>query len=580
MEQKPSVLKPWMSLWGTDLPDIRDAECNMLEFIEKRNSSHPDSTALNYFDRKISYRQLLHNIQDTAKAYYNLGVRPGDKITLVSVMTPETVYSFYAASLMGATLNMVDPRSSPLSLRTYIREVNSRFILTLDSVYPKVEQAIQEVPVERVIVSSLADSLSGEETQADLPAQQTDALYSGTVIPWREFLAASTDTPPLAQRPYDPLHASVIMHTGGTTGTPKGVLLSDKAFNALALQIAQKRVRQGEKMLNIMPPFIAYGFGVGIHTPLSHGMEVILVPFFEPSHFSALLKKYHPQHMAGVPLHYRVLANDPAMENEDLSYVLSAAAGGDAIGVQAEEEVNAFLQRHHAPYPLCKGYGMTELCACTAACVREINKPGSVGIPLYLTTVGIFDPESGEELGFNAPGEVCVSGPTMMLGYYDMPYETENMVRTHADGTKWVHTGDIGTMDEEGYLFISGRSKRVIIRHDGFKVFPTTIENEICKVFGIAHACAVAVKDRERTQGDLPYVFLMAKADFSGASADLIEHVRRHCVAELAEYMQPVGYQIVDKFPHTGIGKIDYRALQERAKHIEYRTAQVTGKDE
>lgn len=579
MEQKPSVLKPWMSLWGDDLPDVQVAECTVLEFIRNMNADNMNSPALNYFDRKITYRELLQNIQATAKAYYKLGVRPGDIVTLVSVMTPETIYSFYATSLLGATLNMADPRTSPSGIREYIKEVNSRVVLTLDVVYPKMQEAVRDTAVEKVIVSSPADSLSPGKKSAFRLANRDKNRYDSNVVMWKDFLASAEKDADLPERAYDPQHAPVIVHTGGTTGTPKGVLLGDKAFNALALQIARKRADRGEKILNIMPPFIAYGFGVGVHAPLGQSMEVILIPNFDPNKFGSLLNKYHPQHMAGVPLHYQLLANDPAMKHADLSYILSAAAGGDAITVAAEEEVNAFFKAHNAPYGLCKGYGMTEICACTTACIREVNKPGSVGIPMYMTTVGIFDPESGEELGFNRPGEVCVSGPTMMLGYYNMPDETANVIRTHADGTRWVHTGDIGTMDEDGYVFISNRIKRVIIRHDGFKVYPTTIENEICKVDGVDYACAVAVKDRDHKQGNLPYVFLTAKSDFAGTLEELAARVRAHCEMELAEYIHPVGYKFVEKLPYTGIGKVDYRALQEKAKDIEYRVSNIMKKE-
>ena len=565
MQQKISELKPWLKLWKAELPPLSDFECTTFEYIMAKNAGHEDDIALNYFDRRITFREFFRNVEDTAKAYTSLGVKKDDIITLVSVMTPETIYTFYAMSYVGAVLNMADPRTSPAGLHEYISEAHSKVVVVLSDAYDKMREAVVGTEVEKVIVVSPADSLGCVKKALYRLTKPDKRKYDDNVIFWPDFIKRKDTVDSILRVRYNPDHAALIVHTGGTTGKPKGVLLGAKALNALAYQMSLNRFHRQERFLNIMPPFIAYGYGSGVHTPLSAGAEVILIPAFDPAEFGKLLNKYHPEHTAGVPLHYQNLLTDKAVRNTDLSWLISTGSGGDAISKQAEEDVNAFLKAHHAPYPLCKGYGMTEVSAGVATSMKEINRAGSVGIPLALITVGIFEPGTENELGFNEEGEVCVTGPNNMLGYYEMPEETANVMRRHSDGLEWVHTGDVGYMDEDGYLYIVNRLKRVIIRHDGFKIFPFVIENAIGSVEGVDAAYAVAIKDPDHAQGLLPHVFLRKKADCTISDDELIKKVRATCEKEIPEYCLPYSYSMISDVPYTKIGKIDYIKLAEMA---------------
>jgi len=562
LKKKASEGRPWLVHWGDSLPEEQEAECTAYHYLYQRNRDYPDDIALRYFDKTVSYGEMFDKIQQTARAFRALGVEKGDIITICSVMIPETVYMFYALDLLGATPNMIDPRTSAYGIREYIEEVDSAIVCALPEVYPKLREAARGLELRHIIITSPAESLPFGKRLLYKLAKKDGNSYEGPVMQWDAFFALGREGEELDSDPYDPEHAVLIVHTGGTTGVPKGVMLGDKALNALALQMRLKRLRRRHRMLNIMPPFIAYGYANGVHLPLGEGAEIILIPQFDVSTFGKLLNKYRAEHTAGVPLHYQMLMRDPNMKGADLSYLISAGCGGDAISLGAEDEVNSFLLEHHAPFKLCKGYGMTEVASTATVSIGDINKRGSVGIPLCMTDIAIFKPGTDEELDYGAEGEICITGPNVMLGYYGHPEETAKIKRRHRDGREWIHSGDIGWMDEEGYVFISSRIKRLIIRHDGFKVFPSAIENVISQHPDIAVSCAVPTKDPDHRQGDLPFVYMQMKGEIQKSRDQIITEVAKLCGHDLAEYAVPLGYEFVDHMPYTAIGKIDYRKLE------------------
>ena len=425
--------------------------CTVFDYLCQQNKGHLTDIALSYYGNTISYAELIVNVKKTAAALRAIGMKKGDIATVVSVMTPEAIYLYYAADLLGATLNLVDPRYSPEGIRDYIQEVDSRLLFCLDVAYEKCRQAIKRTSVEKVVVISPADSLKGPVKLAYLLANHDKNRYGSNVVRWKAFLAAGQGESTAAE-PYDPDHCCVVVHTGGTTGSPKGVMLGDNVFNSLIQQFTayEEVFERQQRLLNVMPPFIAYGFACGVHLPLCLGITVVIVPNLDPAKLGHLVLKHKPSHMFGVPTHYQTLAEDRKLKNADLSFILNFAAGGDSLSLGAEKTVNDFLAAHGAPYPLAKGYGMTEVCSAATACAGHHNKPGSVGIPLVNTLVSVFEPGTDKELPIGERGEVCICGPATMQGYYGKPEETQIILRKHPDGRVWVHTGDLGYMDEDG----------------------------------------------------------------------------------------------------------------------------------
>ena len=564
----PSIDKPWLKYYTEEAINAKLPECTICEYLWNNNKDHQSNVALNYFDRKITYGEVFSNIEKATNSYSALGLKSGDIVTVCAVTIPETIYSFYGLNRLGVVCNMVDPRTSAEGIREYIKEVDSKIVVTIDVAYPKIVEAIKGTSVEKIVVISPADSLPQPKKFLYKAFKATKIPNDNTHIKWDELIAIGKDEKAEIVS-YKKDTPCVIVHTGGTTGMPKGVMMSNDNMNAAAFQaiIAGFDFKREHSWLNIMPPFIAYGVGNGLHLPLVVGMEVILIPSFNPDEFADLLNKYHPNHMVGVPSHYGNIIRSPKMNNQDLSYVIAPVVGGDAMDISLEIETNKFLDEHNCTYPVCKGYGMSEVAAAVCACSsHECNKIGSVGTPWPKTIMAAFDLNTGEELGYNQEGEICITGPNTMVGYYNNEAETNNVIKQHEDGLMWVHSGDIGYIDEDGFVFVKDRIKRVIIRHDGFKVFPSLIEKTVDTNKNVISNCAVGIADKEHSQGKLPIVFAVLNdgTDVERTKTELFDL----CKKELPEYVQPVDFVFIDKMPLTPIGKVDYRALEKEANRV------------
>ena len=558
-----SQAKPWLKYYDQKFIDQTLPALSAFEYVCQRSKNHLNDTALDYYGRKFTYADLIVNVKKTAAALRGAGVKKGDIITVVSIMTPEIIALFYAADMMGATLNLVDPRYSVEGIREYIEEVDSHLLVCLNVVYERCRQASKRTNVEKVIVLSPADSLPPVMAVGYKLTTPDKNKYASNVIRWKQFIKGGEGQSTAAE-PYDPDHACVVVHTGGTTGSPKGVMLTDDCFNGIALQFQAypKLFHRGQKLMNVMPPFIAYGFACGIHLPLVLGFTVIIIPNLDPAKLGSLVLKHKPEHMFGVPTHYQQLASDPKLRDKDLSFIINYAAGGDSLSRGAEQTVNDFLAAHGARYPIAKGYGMTEVSSAATVAAGLDNKPGSVGIPMVNTVVAAFEPGTDQELPIGQRGELCISGPCLMKGYYNKPEETAILLRRHPDGRVWAHTGDMGYLDEDGFVFLDSRIKRMIIRHDGFKVFPSMIENVVSRHPAVHQCSVVGCADKDHTQGRLPFVYIVLKADTTAKKKQVIRELERMCAEELPEYVQPVAYKFISSLPMTPVGKVDYRQLE------------------
>ena len=558
-----SQAKPWLKYYDQKFIDQTLPALSAFEYVCQRSKNHLNDTALDYYGRKFTYADLIVNVKKTAAALRGAGVKKGDIITVVSIMTPEIIALFYAADMMGATLNLVDPRYSVEGIREYIEEVDSHLLVCLNVVYERCRQAAKRTNVEKVIVLSPADSLPPVMAVGYKLTTPDKNKYASNVIRWKQFIKGGEGQSTAAE-PYDPDHACVVVHTGGTTGSPKGVMLTDDCFNGIALQFQAypKLFHRGQKLMNVMPPFIAYGFACGIHLPLVLGFTVIIIPNLDPAKLGSLVLKHKPEHMFGVPTHYQQLAADPKLRDKDLSFIINYAAGGDSLSRGAEQTVNDFLAAHGARYPIAKGYGMTEVSSAATVAAGLDNKPGSVGIPMVNTVVAAFEPGTDQELPIGQRGELCISGPCLMKGYYNKPEETAILLRRHPDGRVWAHTGDMGYLDEDGFVFLDSRIKRMIIRHDGFKVFPSMIENVVSRHPAVHQCSVVGCADKDHTQGRLPFVCIVLKSDTTAKKKQVIRELERMCAEELPEYVQPVAYKFISSMPMTPVGKVDYRQLE------------------
>ena len=385
---------------------------------------------------------------------------------------------------------------------------------------------------------------------------------------WNDFIELGKEIQHVKTVKYEKDMPVTIVHTGGTTGKAKGVVLSNDNINCGAFQceVSGLDFKDRGTWLDIMPPFIVYGVGNGLHLPLSMGMKVVLMPKFEPTKFDEILLKHKPNYMAGVPSHYGYLLESPKMKNVDLSFFKTPIVGGDKMDYTLEQQVNEFLKEHNCGTKIIKGYGMSEVDAAVSVCINgEINKLKSVGIPLSHTNIGIFDPETNEELSYNQEGEVRISGPNVMLGYFDNKKEEEKIMHTDKNGVRWIYSGDLGYFDEDALLYVKGRYKEMIIRPDGFKVYPTSIEEVILTHPAVLECKVVGCRDFTASQGELPKAFIILKNEVKDENS-VIESIKEICSTQLAEYSQPFDYEIVKEFPKTSIGKINTIALKEETE--------------
>jgi len=567
----PSIDKPWLQYYNELAINAKMPKQTIYEYLVENNKNYPNRTALNYFNRKISYSELISNIDKAAKALIKHGVKEGDIVTISMPTLPETIYLFYAISKIGAISNMIDPRTSEEGIKDYVNEVESKLMIVVDVALPKVKNLKQTTTLQEIITVSPADSLplglnfgyKAKQFVESLKNKNQTKIDKSEFTNWKEFFNSGDDR--FVYPKYTENKPVVIVHTGGTTGKPKGVVLTNDNVNCAAYQcqLAGYDFQRKHNWLNIMPPFIAYGIGNGLHLPLICGMEVILIPQFDPNKFDELLIKHKPNHMVGVPSHYGSIINSKKLEKEDLSYVIAPTVGGDKMEINLEEKTNQFLKERNCDYKVVKGYGMTEVNAAVAACTsNETNDLGSVGIPFPQTIISIFDTETGKELGYNQNGEICITGPNTMLGYFKNETETNKILKKHDDGKIWVHSGDIGYMTEEGKLYIVDRIKRMIVRHDGFKLFPNIIEDVIASHPAVANCKVIGISDVEHSQGKLPKACIILKGGHLLNENQIRDEIILLCSEKLAEYSQPVEYEFRNSFPLTPIGKVDYLALE------------------
>lgn len=564
-----SIDKQWLKYYSDDVIKSEMPNSTIYQQIYEKNQDNLDAIALEYYGNTITYRGLFENIEKTEKVLVNKGVKEGDIVALSMPTTPETIYLLYALSKMGAVANMIDPRTSEHQIAEYVNESKSKLFIGIDLYSEKFKSALVNTEVENVILTSANDSLpKGLKTLAKIKDFfGGNKLYADNVSKYSDELEKTNNVVLPEDYNNGGNNTVVIVHTGGTTGPSKGVMLSNNSLSAPAAQaINDFEFLREDTWLNIMPPFIAYGCGNGLHFPLLVGMKVVLIPKFDPTKFADLLLKYKPQYMAGVPAHYENIINNPKMVNQDLSFWKLAIVGGDSMDLNLEKETRKFFVEHNSKAQLLKGYGMSEASAAVSLPTNEENnKLKSVGIPLDHTTIGIFD-KNGNEVQTNQIGEIYISGPNLMEGYINNPDETNNVLKEHEDGKKWMHSGDLGYMDNDGNLYIMDREKRLIVRHDGFKIFPSIIEDLInsndmvdtCKVIGI--------HDEEHVQGKLPKAFIVLKEQYRENENMILEEISNICSQRLSEYYLPITFEVREKLPLTPIGKIDYKKLEEEEK--------------
>ena len=572
----PSIDMPWMKYYDEDKRDFTLPDCSVYDFMLQSNAENLSATALDYFGKEFSYRELISMIDQCACAFNELGIRRGDVVSFCNPTTPEMYFAFYALNKLGAIANMIDPRTNASRIEEFITRTHSSIVFFIDIAYPKIRDILAKNIVKKAICISAADSLPallrfGYRIK-NRSVLNNEIPKSGKYLEWKQFFTLgkkerSGENKRLYEKAIE-LPAGII-YTSGTTGVPKGAILTNKNLISMVFQnkCADMGWEKNDRFLGIMPPFIAYGLVCGFTLPLCLGMRVTIIPKFEIEQFDSYILKYRPHHVMGVPSYIERLMNSKIIQKADLGFLKTVIVGGDKMNVEAEVSVNRFLKAHNSNCRVIKGYGLSEMSsnAVFPTCA-ECNKIGSVGIPLVKNNLKIIDFETGKELGYNEVGEICLTGPTLIDGYWDNEEENRKVFKIE-DGLRWIHTGDRGYIDEDGVVFFNDRLKRIIVRSDGHNVWPSDSERIIERHPCIDSCCVVGVKDETAAgQGEIVTAFIVLKRDSKKSAEQVIAELKEECLKNLPTRDVPLQYFVRPELPLSGVGKIDYRALAELSK--------------
>ncbi len=559
------VKAPWLKNYGEVKFNLDYFEGSMWEAVRNIAHRYPNYIAFDFMGSTTTYAKFEQEVYVCAKALRAIGVKPGDRVTICMPNCPQTVIMFYAVNLMGGIANMIHPLSSENEIEFFINHSKSVCALTMDMFYSKFEAIRKNLKTLRtLVIARIPDALS-------VPMKAGYALTQGRkiakipadapILRWNDFIKKGRDYIGEYMATVKREDPAVILYSGGTTGTTKGILLSNLNFNALKEQIIATNpiFKPGDKMLCVMPMFHGFGLGVTVHSMLANGGRCILVPRFTAETYAKDIVKHRCNFIAGVPTLYEALLRQPRMEGADLSCLKGVFSGGDSLSVELKKRFDAFLAEHNASIQVREGYGTTE--CVTASCLTPLHlqKEGSIGQPFPDTYYKIVDVGTNIEVPYGTEGEICISGPSVMLGYLDQPEETANTLRVHGDGRVWLHTGDLGTMDEDGFIYFKQRLKRMIVT-SGYNVYPSQIENILDGFESVQMSCVIGVPDPYKVQK--VKAFVMLKPGYE-PNDETKQNILAYCKKNIAKYAMPYDIEFRESLPKTLVGKVAYRVLEE-----------------
>jgi len=563
-----------LKFYGDRAKSLKYPVGSIYDEVERAAGKYPDLIALNYFDKKISYSELMTQIDKAARGFIALGAQKGDAISICSANIPEAIFAIYAASKIGCVANVFHPLSAPTEIRDYLNLVESKILVAIDVSWSNIEQILPETDVQETVLISPIDSLPVLSKLGMNLINAVDVRKNlvkifqkkpKNLLNWEEFLGqgahiARTDVRE-RQRASD---TAVILYSGGTTGKSKGVAISNLACNAMSLQLKAffpDEAKPGRSLLGIMPIFHGFGLGVGFHFFLTQGMCNKMLPKFDAKKFDRILQHAKPDFLVGVPTLYEAMLRNRKIRKMDLSFLRVAISGGDNLSAPLKMAVDEMLAKCGSKTKVVQGYGLTECLCVVTVNPLECQKDESIGIPIADNYAKIVQPGTQTELSIGKVGELCLTGPNIMTGYINQERETNQTLQRHADGHVWVHTGDLARMDKDGYIFFTQRLKRMIIS-SGYNIYPSQIEEAIMKVPEVLIATVVGIPDEYR--GQIAKAFVVVKDEYRRTShADIRDKIMSECKQHLAKYEWPRDIEFRDSLPKTKIGKVAYHELAE-----------------
>ena len=560
-----NLSRPWVKFYKEGVNEnLEYSTSSMVGYLLDAVARFPEYIAYEYYGNSVTYRDFYEQIRKCAACLKQQGVKEGEKVAICMPNTPSAIIMFYAINMVGAVASMIHPLSAQNEIELYLNQSESAYLFVLDLVYDKVRNIIDNTNIKKVIIGSVGDNLKPiKKILYKYKSRGTRPVIESTedIMTYKEFLNYGYGYDGevyVFRKPEDP---AVIIYSGGTSGDPKGIMLSNLNFNALALQshLMCDPSKEGDSVLSILPIFHGFGLGVCIHTPLCCGMKLILVPDFSPKNMVKIIKKHKPNFICCVPSLYETLAKSTRLKKNDLECVKCAVCGGDFMSASLKELVDKCLRDHGSDAEVRIGYGLSEASAATCLTPSGRYKPGSIGVPFPDTDYKIVKIGTHEKAGVNEDGEICISGPTVMMGYINNEEETMQTLRVHDDKKVWLHTGDIGCMDEDGYVFFKQRLKRVIISN-GYNLYPSYIEEVINAYPDVLTSTVIGIPHPKKVQVAKAYIVLKEGVK---PSKDLLKKIKKYLADNLAAYSIPTDYEFRDSLPRTLVGKVAYTKLEE-----------------
>lgn len=563
LRRRKPIPEPWAKYYTKEELNIKIPDISMYDQVKKSSYLYPNYIAYEYMGRKCNYQNFIKEINAYAKVFTNAGVKHGDIVTIMLPNMPNVLVSLYALNKIGAIANMVHPLSSEEEILFSLTSTKSKHLIMLNTFYTKIENIIDKTDVKEVIFASASDympfflkvgyNLSQIGKYKKHPKRDK-------YLSWKGFYKKYYSTEYIKFPKFGKDTPAVIIHSGGTSGTPKNVVIQNRAFILGALQekISMKNLHAGDCCLAIMPNFHGFGLSVLMHTPLALGCYSILIPQFDAKKFDIMFHKKNPSCVLGVPTLYEALMSNNNVKNLDLSNLKYIVSGGDILPKSLENKMNEYLKEHNSLGKITQGYGLSEALAAVCLACDDVNKSGSVGIPLAGNQVKIIDPATRETLKYGKVGEICVHSKAFMQGYLNDESETNTALQVHKDGHVWLHTGDLGYMDEDGFVFYKGRLKRMIVS-SGYNVYPSHVEEVIeshpavlqCTVVGVPHPY----------KQEVPKAFIVLKEGYIAMFVK--DDIKAYCKKKLSKYMIPAEFVFRKRLPKTKLGKVDFKSLQK-----------------
>jgi len=563
LRRRKPIPEPWAKYYTKEELNIKIPDISMYDQVKKSSYLYPNYIAYEYMGRKCNYQNFIKEINAYAKVFTKAGVKHGDIVTIMLPNMPNVLVSLYALNKIGAIANMVHPLSSEEEILFSLTSTKSKHLIMLNTFYTKIENIIDKTDVKEVIFASASDympfflkvgyNLSQIGKYKKHPKRDK-------YLSWKGFYKKYYSTEYIKFPKFGKDTPAVIIHSGGTSGTPKNVVIQNRAFILGALQekISMKNLHAGDCCLAIMPNFHGFGLSVLMHTPLALGCYSILIPQFDAKKFDIMFHKKNPSCVLGVPTLYEALMSNNNVKNLDLSNLKYIVSGGDILPKSLENKMNEYLKEHNSLGKITQGYGLSEALAAVCLACDDVNKSGSVGIPLAGNQVKIIDPATRETLNYGDVGEICVHSKAFMQGYLNAESETNTALQVHKDGHVWLHTGDLGYMDEDGFVFYKGRLKRMIVS-SGYNVYPSHVEEVIeshpavlqCTVVGVPHPY----------KQEVPKAFIVLKEGYIAMFVK--DDIKAYCKKKLSKYMIPAEFVFRKRLPKTKLGKVDFKSLQK-----------------